>query len=80
MPALAPRIVDAAAALIVSFAAAKMALEVVTTMEFPPADVSATAVAPVTVRAVFAVVTTAGPLTVATPEAANVVKVVLELK
>jgi hypothetical protein len=80
MPELAPRMVDAAEALTVSFGAAKIALDVVTVMELLPVDVSATAVAPVTVSAVFAAPTTAGPLTVETPPPENTVKLVAELK
>jgi hypothetical protein len=80
MPALAPKIVDAPVALTVSFAAAKIAAGDVTVIELLPADVSATAVAPVTVRAVFEAATTAGPLTVDAPEPENVVNVVLALK
>jgi hypothetical protein len=57
-----------------------MALDVVTVIELPPADVSATAVAPVTVKAVFGAVMTAGPLTVEAPDAENVVNTVLALK
>jgi hypothetical protein len=79
-PELAPRMVDAVDALTVSLGAAKIELEVVTVMELPPLDVSATAVAPVMVNAVFAVATTAGPLTVETPVPVNTVNVVLELK
>jgi len=79
-PELAPKMVDAAVALIVSFGAAKTAPDDGSVMAFPPLDVSATAVAPVMVNAVFGVETTAGPLTVETPPAENTVKVVPELK
>ena len=63
-----------------SFAAAKIAAFVVTAIVLPPLDVSATAVAPLTVNAEFDVDTTAGPLTVEVPEPENTVKVVLVLK
>ena len=79
-PELAPRMVDAAVALTVSLGAAKIALDVVTVIEFPPLDVSATAVAPVIVSAVFAVARTAGPVTVEAPVAEKTVKLVPELK
>jgi hypothetical protein len=80
MPEPAPRIVDAPEALIVSFAAAVTTVGVVTVTEFPPLDVSATAVAPLTVNEVFADATTTGPVTVEAPALDNTVKVVLELK
>ena len=72
--------VDAVEALTVSLGAAKTEPDVFTVMELLPLDVSATAVAPVTVNAVFAVPTTAGPLTVEAPVLENTVNIVLELK
>jgi hypothetical protein len=64
----------------VSFGAAKTVVLLVVVMALPPELVSAMAVAPVSVTAVFGEARTAGPLTVLTPLLLNTVKLVLELK
>ena len=53
---------------------------VVVVIELPPAVVSATAEAPLTVTAEFGVATTTGPVVVDTPLPEKTVKVVPELK
>ncbi|MBW4024961.1 MAG: hypothetical protein HIU92_17830 [Proteobacteria bacterium] len=80
VPEDAPKMVDAPAAVTVSLGAAKMREAVVTVTEFPPADVSTTAVAPERVTAEFDAETMTGPLTVDTPPPETTVNVVLELK
>src|ERR1700761_2208173 len=79
-PPDAPNRVVAAAELIVSLGAAKTALGVVVVMLFPPLDVSATAVAPLSVNARFGAPTTTGPLSVKSPDVGSTVKVVPEPK
>jgi hypothetical protein len=67
-PESAPKMVVAAApAEIVSFGAAKTAVDVVVVMALPPAVVSATTLAPDTVMAELVELTTNGPEVVATP-------------
>jgi hypothetical protein len=73
-------VVEGAVEFTVSFGAAKTAVVVVVVMELPPALVSATACAPLTVTAEFGVATTTGPVVVETPLPEKTVKLVLELK
>jgi hypothetical protein len=80
-PEAAPnRVLAPADAVTVSFAAANTAELLVTEIVFPPAEVSATAVAPETVTAEFADAMTTGPVAFVTPLPLNTVKAVLALK
>jgi hypothetical protein len=72
--------VEATVAVTVSLAPAKRVVGVASVIELPPAVVSTTADAPVTVTAEFGVATTTGPDVVVTPLPEKTVKVVLELK
>jgi hypothetical protein len=80
VPEPPPKTVEAAPDETVSFGAANTVAGVVRVMLFPPAVVSTTALAPLTVTAEFVDATTTGPVTVETPLPEKTVNVVPELK